>query len=55
MTNEEKAKAREREARVAELAKLVWVHMDDLYNIRGAFSYAELFDDFRQARWEALK
>ncbi len=55
MTNEEKVKARERECRVAELAKSLMIHKFDAWDPLTAFAMAEHFDDLRQARWEALK
>ncbi len=55
MTSEEKVKAREKEARVAELAKKLYVHSPHINNPHSAFANAEFFDEIRQARWEALK
>lgn len=55
MTNEEKVAAREKEARVAELAKSLLIHKYDAWDPLSAFALAEHFDDVRQARWEAIK
>lgn len=58
MTDQEKAKAREREAKVALLAKELYLFsfaspapMTQL----AAFQYAEDYWDLDQERWEALK
>lgn len=48
-------KDREKEARIAELAKAIFIkHCLELEEPEGAFELAEYFDDLTQSRWKEV-